>query len=192
MVSGWLPVQPPADAGGEHEYQGYDEAHGKTPDLIGCAMLRRAWRFVRDNVGAVVSVLSIFGFGSAVAALDDARAMLAEHTGAALLLMGLAFALGIGFSDYVLSSGKRARRRQKLDRLTRVFAAMPKSQREFVAAALDGTVRTATDSTAGRTLCEDGILRSAPAAWTPGVSEYTVDPDVVLEIREHRDEWLSR
>lgn len=154
-------------------------------------MLERAWKLVRENVSAAISVLSLLGFGSAIAVADDARAMLVEHPGSALLLIGFAFAFGVGFSELTFNAGERVAQKRKLDRLSRTFAAMPGSQRDLVRAALCGSVSTAAESGPARALCDAGILVASSVTWNPRVSEYSINPDIVFEIRDHKAEWLG-
>lgn len=154
-------------------------------------MLKRAWKFVKENASAAISVLSLLGFGSVIAVADDARAMLVVHPGSALLLIGLAFAFGVGFSELTFNAGERVARKRKLDRLSRTFAAMPGSQRDLVRAALCASVSTATESGPARALCNAGILVASSVTWKPHVSEYSINPDILFEIRDHKAEWLG-
>ena len=154
-------------------------------------MLKRAWKLVKENASAAISVLSLLGFGSVIAVADDARAMLVEHPASALLLICLAFAFGVGFSELTFNASERVARKRRLDRLSRAFAAMPGSQRDLVRAALGGSVSTATESGPARALCDAGILVASSVTWNQRVSEYSINPDVVLEILDHKAEWLG-
>ena len=155
-------------------------------------MLKRAWKVVRENVGAIVSVLSLFGYASIAALVDDARSALADRPIVVLLLSALAFAAGAGVAWFVLTKSRWAKRRRKVERLTQCFATMSEKRRRMVATALDkGEVRAWSLDEDATSLCNMGILGMPPIVSRIGEVGFSVQPAVVLEIREHRDEWLG-
>lgn len=156
-------------------------------------MTRRFLELVRSWIGAAVSLLSLFGFISAVAFLDDARAMIAEHPGASSLLIATAFVGGFATADFLFVGSRRARQRRKVAALGRLFATMTPGRRQMVATAMDcgEVMRAALDGDA-QALCEAGILIAPRYVHVSNPNPYSINPDVVLEIREHRAEWLGR
>lgn len=156
-------------------------------------MTRRLLEFARDWAGAAVSLLSLAGFASAIAFMDDARAMLVEHPGASALLVALSLVCGFAFADFLFVGSRRARQRRKVAALGRLFATMTPGRRQMVATAMDcgEVMRAALDGDA-QALCEAGILIAPRYVHVSNPNPYSVNPDVVLEIREHRAEWLGR
>ena len=155
-------------------------------------MIKRAWKFARENAGAVVSLLSLLGFGSAVAFADDARQALASHPGSVLLLSALAFVAGAALAAWATTRSRWARRRAKVETLARAFASMSPRRRQMVATALDeGEVRAWSLDEDALSLCNMGILGAPPVVPRTGEAGFSVHPAVVLEIRDHRAEWLG-
>ena len=155
-------------------------------------MTRRLLELARRWVGLAVSLLSLAGFASAIAFLEDARAMLAEHAGAAALLIGLAFVGGLGASDLALTGSRRAKRRARVSALEKLFATMSQRRRQMVATAMDcGEVMCPALDGDVQALCEAGILVAPRYVHVSNGNPYSINPDVVLEIRDHRDEWLD-
>ncbi len=151
-------------------------------------MTMRAWELIRDNAGAAVSVLGLVGFGSAAAALGDASAMISEHPGASTLLAAASFCAGSALAGFLRTHGRRAR----ASRLERCFVAMSPRRKEMVAAALDlGEAWASAADMDALALCKLGILIAPECADGSRDNCYSVAPDVVLEIREHRAEWLG-
>lgn len=85
-----------------------------------------------------------------------------------------------------------AARRKRLEMLARVFMSMPPRRRAMVAKAIDeGEFRASPLDEDALTLCELGIFGVPPIQSRTGKTPYSIQPDVVREIREHRDEWLG-
>ena len=160
-------------------------------------------KIVKDNIDIVVSAVGAVGLGACVAAFSDVGEMLREHTVGALLLVAVSFSLGYLAASLVLARSRWAKRRaakeeereaqrQKLARLERVFASMPKRRREIVAQALDeGSVHLSSFDSDARTLCDLRVLGMSSVAGATTGADFSVQPSVVLEVREHRAEWLG-
>lgn len=156
-------------------------------------MIKRAWKFVRENAGAVVSLLSLLGFGSAVAFADDARQALASHPGSVLLLSALAFVAGAALAAWATTRSRWARRRARHEELLRLFAPMSRRRREMVATALDEgelMAAPALDEDADA-LVGAGVLVMPPHASPLRPMPLSVSPEMVLELIDDRDELLG-
>ena len=147
---------------------------------------------LEPHVGLASSLAGALGFGSVMALATDAGEMFVEHTGAATLLAAAALSLGFALSEAASGHGARARRRRALDALRRTFATMSPRRRRLVARALDsGCVSLSSHDPDAAELCRLGILR-APALLAETLpNDFAVNPAVVLEVREHREEWLG-
>lgn len=155
-------------------------------------MFKRVWKVVRENVGAVVSFLSLFGYASIAALVDDARATLSSRPVAVLALSAFAFAAGAGVAWFALTRSRWAVRRKRVEHLSRCFATMSEKRKRMVATALDeGEVRAWTLDEDATSLCNMGILGMPPIVPRTGEVGLSVQPAVVLEIRDHREEWLG-
>ena len=147
---------------------------------------------VRYFAGLAVTLLSLFGYVSVTAFVDDARQAIAEHPAAVALLTALALLGGAAFSVFLLTGSRWARKRAKVERLERCFAAMPPRRRQMVATALrEGEVRAWSLDEDALTLCNMGILGGPPIVPRTGEASFSIQPAVSLEISEHRGEWLG-
>ena len=151
-------------------------------------MLKKAWSLVRDNIGAVASLVGLLGFGSAAALAEDFRQMVGEHPVTAAMLVLASACLGY----FLATRSGWASRRKKRRYLAQCFASMPERRRRMVATALDeGEVRAWSLDEDATTLCNMGILGMPPIVPRTGEAGFSVQPAVVLEIRRHRREWLG-
>lgn len=150
--------------------------------------LKRFATVLKENVDLAASLLGLLGFGSAMAFMDDARAMLCDHPVASVLLC-LASVCG----GYFLATGSGwAKARRKVKWLARVFATMPRRRKDLVAKALDeGEVECWVYDPDATTLMNLGILGGPPVASRTMSTPLSVQPRVVLEIKRHREEWLG-
>lgn len=151
-------------------------------------MIKRLWKSFRENAGAVVSLIGLLGFGSAAALAEDFRQMVESHPSTAALLVVASTCLGC----FLATGSCWARKLRKVRRLAHCFASMSKKRRRMVAKALDdGEVRAWALDEDATSLCEMGILGMPPIVPRTGEVGFAIQPDVVLEIRGHREEWLG-
>lgn len=81
---------------------------------------------------------------------------------------------------------------KKLDALSRTFSGMPEKRKRLVAEALEsGLVSLDPYDADALTLCQQGIFGTAPTFAFGKKSDFSVQPAVITEIREHRSEWLG-
>lgn len=147
---------------------------------------------VRYFAGLAVTLLSLFGYVSVTTFVDDARQAIAEHPADVALLTALALLGGAAFSLFLFTGSWWARKRMKVERLERCFAAMPPKRRQMVATALrEGEVRAWSYDEDALTLCNMGILGMPPIVPRTGEASFSLQPAVSLEISEHRGEWLG-
>ena len=159
----------------------------------------KAAEAVKNNLSVVLSLVGAVGFWTCVAVVADAREALFEHTAGSLLLVAAAFSLGYLTASFVLARSRWAKRRaereaqrQKLARLERVFASLSPRRKKLVAQALDeGSVRLSSLDSDARTLCDLRVLGMSSIAGVTTGADFSVQPSVVLEVREHRAEWLG-
>lgn len=163
----------------------------------------KAAEAVKNNLSVVLSLVGTVGFWTCVAVVADAREALFEHTAGSLLLVAAAFSLGYLTASFVLARSRWAKRRaakekereaqrKKLARLERVFASLSPRRKELVAQALDeGSVRLSSLDSDARTLCDLGVLGMSSITGVTTGADFSVQPSVVLEVREHRAEWLG-
>ena len=155
-------------------------------------MLKKAWKTVRENVSAVVAMLSLLGYGTAPALFEDARSAFSDHMGATVLLTALAFTAGAASASFLSARSRWAKKRRKRDYLAGCFAAMPPRRRKMVRTALDeGEVRAWSMDEDALTLCNMGILGMPPIVPKTGEAGFSIQPAVVFLVKEHRAEWLD-
>lgn len=150
--------------------------------------LKRLARSIANNAGALASLLGLLGFGSALALMEDARATFADHPVPSLLLAGAA-----AFAGYAAATvSPWAKRKKKLKNLARCCASMSKKQKQVVSMALDegGFDDWIYDPEIIR-LVDMGILVAPSTVSRINATHLTIQPAFVLELREHREEWLS-
>ena len=143
---------------------------------------------VAEHVGLASAVLGFLGFGSVFALCDDAREAFAERPGVCVLLVAVAFASGFLLAVLLFTRSRWARAAA----LGRAFMTMSKRRRAMVAKALDhGECRASAYDEDALALCDLDIFGVPPIQSRTGKTPFSIQPGVVREIREHRDEWLG-
>ncbi len=165
--------------------------------------MAKAIEFFKNNFSTVLALAGAVGFGTCAAVFADAREILFEHTAGALLLIVTAFSLGYFAASFVLAKSRLAKHRaakerereaqkEKLAKLERVFASLSPRRKKLVAQALDeGSVHLSSLDSDALTLCNLKVFGMSPVAGMTTGADFSVQPSVVLEIREHRAEWLG-
>lgn len=155
-------------------------------------MKKKFSELAANYAGLAVSVLSLCGFVSAIAFIDDAKAAVSEHPGSVALLSAPSFLAGAAVSRSVMVTSRRARKRAKVERLSRCFTAMSARRKKMVATALDkGEVRAWSLDEDATALCAMGIFGTPPYASYTGETPFSLQPSVAAEIAAHRKEWLG-
>ena len=155
-------------------------------------MKKKFSELAANYAGLAMSVLSLCGFVSAIAFLDDAKAAVSEHPGSVALLSTLSFLAGAAVSHNATVTSRRARKRAKVERLSRCFVAMSPRRRKMVATALDkGEVRVWSLDEDATALCAMGIFGTSPVASCIREAPFSLQPSVAAEIAAHRKEWLG-
>lgn len=143
---------------------------------------------LKENADLAFSLLGLLGFGSLVAFMEDARAMVCDHPVACAFLCLASACAGYAFA----TGGRWAKRRQKEESLRRVFESLSERRKALVARALDeGSVECLMCDPDATVLMEAGILGCPPLVSRFDTAPLAVQPRVVLEIKKHRAEWLG-
>ena len=158
---------------------------------------------IGDNLDVAFSAVGAVGFGTCAAVFSDAGDALREHTVGTLLLASAAACIGFFAARFLAEWSRWAKRREaeerereaqrkKVERLSRVFASMSPRRKKLVAQALDeGSVCLPVTDPDALGLCQLGVLGAPPLVGITTGVQLGVQPSVVLEVKEHRAEWLE-
>lgn len=159
---------------------------------------------IGDNLDVAISAVGAVGFGTCAAVFADAGDALRDHTVGTLLLAAAAACIGFFAARFLAEWSRWAKRheaeerereaqRKKIARLSRVFASMSPRRKKLVAQALDeGSVCLPVTDLDALGLCQLGVLAPPPLVGITMDVQLSVQPSIVLEVKEHRTEWLDK
>lgn len=159
---------------------------------------------IGDNLDVAISAVGAVGFGTCAAVFADAGDALRDHTVGTLLLAAAAACIGFFAARFLAEWNLWAKRheaeerereaqRKKIARLSRVFASMSPRRKKLVAQALDeGSVCLPVTDLDALGLCQLGVLAPPPLVGITMDVQLSVQPSIVLEVKEHRTEWLDK
>lgn len=160
-------------------------------------------RKLKENLELALLVADVAGYASFFTLFEDARRAFEERP-AAMLVTALASAVvGYALCSATVCRRERlekiervrqaeARRQKVIDQLARMCASMSENQKRLLSKALDeGGIDGWILDPELLMLRDMGILVQPSVVSRTNDTHFTVQPAFVLELREHREEWLS-